>query len=141
MKCKQKLCFRNKNLEQSGNCSVCENAIVGCIKDFNKNKKEINKKVEVDLKLMLDTHEKLARGILVDQHVISNLLLGGIINILEQHDTIEEMEKRIKVVEEMSLTDKIRIEALENWALKQADDLKVQNERVSRMKTVQIMKD
>ena len=52
---------------------------------------------------MLDTHEKLACGILVDQHVISNLLLGGIINILEQHDTIEEMEKeKNKVVEELN---------------------------------------
>ena len=110
-----------------------ENAIVYSIKELDKNKKEIAKKVEVDLKLMVDTHEKLKCGILVDQHIVSNLLLGGVLNILNQHDTIEEINKRVEVVEQISLTDKLRIEALENWALKQADNLKVLSEKVSKL--------
>ena len=133
MKCKQRLCARSKNLDKSGNCSVCADAINEASKDFEKHKKRITSKVDVDLKLMVETHEKIAKGVQVDPKVLSNLLLGGIINILHQHDTIAEIDERIKMVEQGSLSDKIRIESLENWVLKQSDEIKVLNGRVSRL--------
>ena len=71
MKCKQKLCSRNKNIEASGNCSVCENVLVESAKAFEDKKKKVSTKVEVDLDLM-------------------------VINILHQHDVIEELDDRIK---------------------------------------------
>ena len=55
---------------------------------------------------------------------MSNLLLGGVLNILQQHDTIEHMDGRIKSVEQKILTDKLRIESLDNWVLQQ--DAKIQ---------------
>ena len=73
---------------------------------------------------MVNTHSQIARGIKVDQEVVSNLLLGGVINILHQHDTIDEMDERIKSVEQIITTDKLRIELLENWTKKQAEELK-----------------
>jgi hypothetical protein len=84
-------------------------------KKFEKNRKEIPDKVEVDTELMIKIHEKLVKEITVDKDVVSNLLLGGVINILNQHDTIDDMSNRMKAVEESSLTDKIRLEALENF--------------------------
>ena len=133
MKCKQKLCSRTKNLDKSGSCAICADAIFEASKNYEKNKKRIPSKVDVDLKLMVETHAKLAKGLQVDPKVVSNLLLGGVINILHQHDTIAEIDGRIKQVEQGSLSDKIRIESLENWVLKQCDEIKVLNEIVSRM--------
>ena len=88
MKCKQKLCYRTKNISVSGNCAICDDVLLESIKEFDKQKQQISKNVEVDLELMVKTHEKLSRGISVDQEVLSNLLLGAVINILHQHDTI-----------------------------------------------------
>ena len=45
---------------------------------------------------MVKVHDKLSRGIAVEQEVIGNLLLGGVINILHQHDVIEELDDIIK---------------------------------------------
>ena len=114
MKCKQKLCSRNKNIEASGNCSVCENVLVESAKAFEDKKKKVSTKVEVDLDLMVKVHDKLSRGIAVEQEVVGNLLLGGVINILHQHDVIKELDNRIKDVEQTSLTDRLRFESLEN---------------------------
>ena len=130
MKCKQKLCSRNKSIQVSGNCQVCESVILEHIKTFQNKKKEVVKKVEVDLQLMVNTHSQIARGIKVDQEVVSNLLLGGVINILHQHDTIDEMDERIKSVEQIITTDKLRIELLENWTKKQAEELKELQDKV-----------
>ena len=124
MKCKQRLCNRTKNLETSGNCSVCDDAIQETIKNLEKNKKKITEKVELDIELMIKIHKKLVQGIPVDKDAVSNLLLGGVINILHQHDTIEDMTSRIKAVEESSLGDQIRLELVENWVLKQSDEKK-----------------
>ena len=71
MMCKQKLCSRNKKIEVSGNCSVCENALVESAKAFEDKKKKVSTKVEFDLDLM-------------------------VINILHEHDVIEELDDRIK---------------------------------------------
>jgi len=56
----------------------------------------------------------LAAGIPVDKDVI-----GGVINILHQHDIIDNMANRLKVAEELSLGAKIRLESLENWVIRQ----------------------
>ena len=82
---------------------------------------------------MIKTHESIARGVPIDHNVVSNLLLGGVINILQQHDTIEDMEKRIEAIEKTNLTDKLRIESLENWSLKQADNLELLSKKISRL--------
>ena len=53
---------------------------------------------------MVKVHDKLSRGIAVEQEVVGNILLGGVINILHQHDVVEELDNRIKDVEQTSLT-------------------------------------
>ena len=99
MKCKQKLCSRNKNIEDSGNCSVCESVLLEYAKKFENKKSNLTTKVEVDLELMVKTHDMLSRGVPVEQKVVSNLLLGGVLNILQQHNTIEQIDDRIKSAE------------------------------------------
>ena len=78
---------------------MCENVLFESIKKVESKKKEVSKNVEVDLDLMFTTHDKISRGIVVDPKVVSNLLLGGVINMLHQHDTIEELDERTKSVE------------------------------------------
>ena len=57
MKCKQKLCQRNKNILPSGSCAICQNAIDEATKTFEANKKTSQfEKVDIDLKLMIETH-------------------------------------------------------------------------------------
>ena len=72
---------------------------------------------------MKETHNKLAKGIIVDQNVVSNLILAVVLNILHQHDTIEEIEKSVTTSELQNLSNKLRIESLENWVLKQSGDI------------------
>ena len=72
---------------------------------------------------MLAAHEKLARVEQVDQQVLSQLLLGGVINILAQHDEIINIEEKVKLLEQKQLTNQTRIESLENRSSKQADQI------------------
>ena len=109
MKCKQKLCQRIKNLQQSGNCNVCEEAIAATIKSGESSQKKVVATVQTDLKMMISTHEKLLNGETIDRDVVNTLLLGGVINILGQHDKIDEMEKRMKSIEVENETNKCRI--------------------------------
>ena len=67
----------------NGNCSVCDDAIIKVVDQRNDAKKNVEP-ITVDLKLIIDIHEKLSKGIPVDQQVVSGLLLGGIFNILHQ---------------------------------------------------------
>ena len=69
---------------------------------------------------MLETHEKLSQGVAIDPKVVSGLLLRGVINILSQHDTIENLEIETR-------TTKVRIDKLENWIIKQDKTLKELN--------------
>ena len=118
MKCNQKLCQRNKNLNSDGTCNVCEDVIAECKKKYDKIKKKcVIEKVEVDLKDMINTHKKLSKGEKVDNQIVSNLLLGGVINIIAQHDTIEEVEKRLQEVEYKNITNQTRIEPFKIWCL------------------------
>ena len=101
MKCIQKLCQRTKNITSTGNYNVCDEVI----KQNTEKRKRVDKqnkiieKVEVDLTMKISTHKKLANGQKVDPEIVSNLLLGGIINILAQHDTIASIEEKLKIVQ------------------------------------------
>ena len=55
MKCKQKLCFWTKNINENGNCSVCEDVLENpkVAHDIIDKNKTVSR-VEVDLKQMLD---------------------------------------------------------------------------------------
>ena len=121
MNCNQKLCQRTTNLNSDGSCNVCDKVI----KENNRKHEQIEQNncqgVEVDFKHMLAEHKKLVHGKQVDQHVLSHLLLGGVINTLAHHDTIAEIDKKVKLLEHEQVTNKSRIEALENWVLKQND--------------------
>ena len=68
---------------------------------------------------MIDIHTKLSKGDKIDHQTISVLILGGIMNITSQHDAIEELEARIEHLEHEKITSNTRMEALENWVLKQ----------------------
>ena len=115
IKCRQKLCQRSKNLNQIGNCSICDDVIAEFSKNDENLKQNSSENVEVDLKLMINTHNKLVQGIPVDANTVSVLLLGGIINIINQHDKIENLEKKMKNVLMENNTNKIRLEMIENW--------------------------
>ena len=72
---------------------------------------------------MVEINEKLSQGVKLDPNVVSNLLLNGIINIIVQHEFVEDLEERIKQVEHRYITNSARIESLESWVLKQADSI------------------
>ena len=107
-----------------------KNAAVSCEKI--KKKKSVEK-VEIDLNRMIDIHKKLSNGVSIDQKDVSVLVLGGIINIISQHDALEDIEKRIEEAECKDVTNRTRIEALENWVLKQDDLIKDLNKKLDTM--------
>ena len=122
MKCKQKLCNRAKNIRDNGYCNVCDEAM----KEVKKNTEQVKKKnntneVHVDLEFMSKMHEKLVKGEAVDQKDVSSLLLAGIIKILSQHDFINTLGEKIDKLEHENLTNKFRLESVENWVLKQSE--------------------
>ena len=122
MKCKQKLCNRAKNICDNGYCNVCDEAM----KEVKKNTEQVKKKnnmneVHVDLELLLKMHGKLVKGEPVDQKDVSSLLLAGIIKILSQCDFINTLEEKIEKLEHENLTNKFRLESIENWVLKQSE--------------------
>ena len=89
------------------------------------------KPVQLDLRRMVDTHEKLSKGESVDQQTVSTLLLAGVINITSQHDAIAELEDRIKALEHSDITQRSRIESVENWILIQNDTIANLVEKIS----------
>ena len=56
-------------------------------------KNKVVKRVELDIKKMIDVHNKLSNVKNVDQRVVIVLLLGGAMNILHQHDALEKLEE------------------------------------------------
>ena len=133
-KCNQKLCQRTKNIGSSGTCSVCDEVIKNVEAKHKKvDEKKTVKRVELDIKHMVEINEKLSKGLKIDYHVVSNLLLSGIINIIEQNKTVEELEQKIKHLEHSDITTKAKLEALENWVLKQDDNIHQLDELLSVM--------
>ena len=101
MKCSQKSCNRKSINVSSGFCNVCEEVVKDTTNKVKNIAKEgmMRKKVEIDFKKMLEVHEKLSKGEMIDSTTVNGILLGGIMNILVQHEAIEELAKRIKSVE------------------------------------------
>ena len=91
------------------------------------------KRVVLDIKHMVEINEKLSKGVKVDSQVVSNLLLSGIINIIEQHETVEELEKKIKQLEHIDITTNARLESLESWVLEQNNSIHRLDELLSVM--------
>ena len=132
MKCSQKLCQRNKTINQNGNCNVCEEVITNSMKAHEKiDQNKPVQKVALDMKQMVDVHKKLTNGINIDPKDVSVLLLGGVINIISQHDALENLEEKIKTLEDNEITNKTRIESLENWVVCQGDLIKTLDEKLS----------
>ena len=75
-KCQQKLCNRNKKISAiTGNCDVCQSVVDDVTKKHEVVKKASKlKKVELDLKMMYETHNKLVNGSQVDPKVVNTLL-------------------------------------------------------------------
>ena len=82
---------------------------------------------------MVEINEKLSQGVKVDPDVVSNLLLNGIINIIDQNECLDELEQRIKLLEHSDITNKARIESLESWVLKQGDSINNLDEKLESM--------
>ena len=132
MKCNQKLCQRTKNVNQNGNCNVCEEVLENAKKAHEKiDQNKTVQRVALDMKQMVDMHKKLTTGIKIDPQDVSVLLLGGVINILSQHDALESLEERIKSLEHNNITNKTRIESLENWVVSQSDLINMLDEKLS----------
>ena len=93
MKFQQRLWKRAKNIQQSGNCNVCDDAIAKVVKPSNNDKKKLEN-ITVDLKVMVDIHKKICDEVPVDQQGVSGLLLSGIVNVLNQHNVIEVLEDK-----------------------------------------------
>ena len=128
MKCKQKSCKRNLNQNSTtGFCSVCKDVAKEATNDEKKkntSSKQMLRNVKIDYNEMVKMHEKLSKGEKVEPASTSSLILGGIINILIQHDAIEELSGKLKTFDEENATIKARIESLENWNSKQAEQIK-----------------
>ena len=121
MKCKQKLCQRSKNINENGNCIICDDAINEATRKVESSDKATGN-VEIDLNLMIEIHNKLSNGVAVEPKVVSGLLLGGVINIINQHDKIVDLENKMNKSVIESCKNKARVEMLENW-VKRQDDL------------------
>ena len=135
-KCNQKLCQRTKNIRGNGVCSVCDDVITNVEARHAKlDKNRISKKVEFDLNHMIEINEKLLKGVRIDSHVVSNLVLSGIINIIEQNEIVEELEHKVKQLEHSDITIKARLESIENWVLKQNDSIHQLGDKLSTMDT------
>ena len=82
---------------------------------------------------MVEVNEKLSQGVKVEPHVVSNLLLNGIINIIDQNEAVEELEQKLKLLEHNDISIKARIESLENWVLNQGDSIYKLDEKLGMM--------
>jgi len=134
MKCSQKLCKRNSNITSSGNCAICQDAIDEAVKKFEQSKKKKQfEKVNVDLNLMITTHKKLEQGVKVDPGTLNVLMLGGIVNILCQSEALEQMEEKVKILEQENTTNKVKMEYLESWVVKQHEVIEDLNKKFSRL--------
>ena len=128
MKCKQKSCKRNQNPNiTSGYCNVCDEVAKESIDNVKKkddSNKHAMKKVDIDYKEMVKLHEKLSKGEVSNPSSANGLILGGIINILIEQGAIEERDDKLKALEEENKTTNARLESLESWNNKQAEEIK-----------------
>ena len=109
----------------SGNCNVCEDVVNEMKKKLLATRKKTNfDKVELDLKLMIDTHNKL-----------------GIVNILSQIEEMDGLEKRLKFLECDDQSNNLKIVYLKNWVLKQNDSIEYMNSKLSKIDENRLLKE
>ena len=143
-KCTQKLCQRTKNLGSDGVCNVCQDVIKNTEAKHRivVEKRRFSKRVEIDIKKMVEVNEKLSKGIKVDPDVVSNLLLNGIINIIDQNESLEKLEEKIEQLQHSDISTKARLESLESWVIRQGDSINQLDEQLGVMdKTGAIVKE
>ena len=80
----------------------------------------------------MKTHDKLSHGDQVDHNDANALLLAGVTKIINQHDTIAKVEEKNNEIERESLTNKFRIESLENWIIRQEELIKCLSDKLSK---------
>ena len=80
---------------------------------------------------MIETHEKLTKGIPIDPHIVSSLILSGIINIVNQHDAIKELKERVQSCEQTNVSNQSRLKNLESWVLRQNESIQCLVEKLS----------
>ena len=80
----------------------------------------------------MKTHDKLSHGDQVDHNDANALLLAGVTKIINQHDTIAKVEEKNNEIERESLTNKFRIESLENWIVRQEELIKCLSDKLSK---------
>ena len=123
MKCKQRLCSRTKNIKLSGFCNICDDVI----EEYKEKYEAVGRKqrtfprIDLDLKLLVETHEKLASGAHVEPNVMNMLLLSGVRNVLCQSEEFDEALEKVKVLGAHNTETKFRLESLETWMLKLND--------------------
>ena len=62
---------------------------------------------------MVEMQRKLEQGIKVDPGILN--VLSGIMNILCQSEALEVAEKRIEILEQENITNKVKVDNLESW--------------------------
>ena len=82
---------------------------------------------------MLETHQKLKQGIRVDPVTLNVLVLGGVLNILCESEALEQIHEKVKILEQENITNKVKIDYLENWLLKQHDLIENMDQKFSRL--------
>ena len=82
---------------------------------------------------MIETHKKLEQGVRVDPGTLNVLVLSGIVNILCRSEEIEQTEEKVKILEQENITNKIKIEYLESWVIKQHDLIEDLNKKLARL--------
>ena len=69
----------------------------------------------------------------MDPITLNVLVLGGVVNILCQSEALEQMEGKMKTLEQENITNKFKMEHLENWIVKQHDLIEDLNQKLSRL--------
>ena len=82
---------------------------------------------------MLETHKKLEKGIRVDPTALNILVLGGIVNILCQSEAVDQIQEKVKILEQDNVTNKVKMEYLETWVINQHDIIEDLNQKFSRL--------
>ena len=63
-------------------------------------KKDFPKKIEIDMKEMVKMHDKLRKGEVIEPSKVSSVVLAGIIDILVQHDALNNLDAKMIAMEE-----------------------------------------
>ena len=89
--------------------------------------------IHIDFKKLLEIHERLSKGEVIDSGKVNGVILGGIVNIFIQHNAIEELVEKVKSVEEVNKTLNTRVESLETWNTKLSEEINKFTEHIDTL--------